>query len=99
MEDPVAQLVEHDTFNVGVLGSSPSGITAKTSAKAGVFLFQDLGGPKAWLVWRTAEVQEAFMYRAFPGLQKFQRIYQKLTRSANLSGAGALTFIAVVKQG
>jgi hypothetical protein len=26
-KDPVAQLVEHDTFNVGVLGSSPSGIT------------------------------------------------------------------------
>ena len=27
VEDSVAQLVEHDTFNVGVLGSSPSGIT------------------------------------------------------------------------
>jgi hypothetical protein len=38
VEDPVAQLVEHNTFNVGVLGSSPSGITTKTSAKAGVFL-------------------------------------------------------------
>lgn len=25
--DSVAQLVEHNTFNVGVLGSSPSGIT------------------------------------------------------------------------
>jgi hypothetical protein len=25
--DPVAQLVEHYTFNVGVLGSNPSGIT------------------------------------------------------------------------
>ena len=25
--DLVAQLVEHNTFNVGVLGSSPSGIT------------------------------------------------------------------------
>ena len=28
--DSVAQLVEHNTFNVGVLGSSPSGITNKT---------------------------------------------------------------------
>ncbi len=28
--DSVAQLVEHDTFNVGVLGSSPSGITKAT---------------------------------------------------------------------
>jgi hypothetical protein len=27
--DLVAQLVEHNTFNVGVLGSSPSGITEK----------------------------------------------------------------------
>ena len=27
--DLVAQLVEHNTFNVGALGSSPSGITKK----------------------------------------------------------------------
>jgi hypothetical protein len=27
LDDSVAQLVEHNTFNVGVLGSSPSGIT------------------------------------------------------------------------
>ena len=26
-DDSVAQQVEHDTFNVGVLGSNPSGIT------------------------------------------------------------------------
>ncbi len=26
-KDLVAQLVEHNTFNVGALGSSPSGIT------------------------------------------------------------------------
>ena len=31
-EDSVAQQVEHNTFNVGVLGSSPSWIT-KTEAK------------------------------------------------------------------
>jgi hypothetical protein len=35
--DSVAQLVEHDTFNVGVLGSSPSGIT-ENGAKAPFFL-------------------------------------------------------------
>jgi hypothetical protein len=29
--DLVAQLVEHNTFNVGVLGSSPSGITDEGS--------------------------------------------------------------------
>ncbi len=27
-EDPLAQQVEHNTFNVGVLGSSPKRITA-----------------------------------------------------------------------
>ena len=30
-DDSVAQLVEHYTFNVGVLGSNPSGITRKIS--------------------------------------------------------------------
>ena len=29
--DLVAQLVEHNTFNVGALGSSPSGITKRPS--------------------------------------------------------------------
>gem|GEM_PF-3398530 len=28
-DDSVAQLVEHYTFNVGALGSNPSGITSK----------------------------------------------------------------------
>lgn len=35
--DSVAQLVEHYTFNVGVLGSSPSGITTKASKKFEAF--------------------------------------------------------------
>lgn len=30
--DSVAQLVEHYTFNVGVLGSNPSGITTNTKS-------------------------------------------------------------------
>ena len=30
--DPLAQLVEHNTFNVGVLGSSPKRITSKIAA-------------------------------------------------------------------
>jgi hypothetical protein len=37
LDDSVAQLVEHDTFNVGVLGSSPSGIT-KAYQMIGFFL-------------------------------------------------------------
>ena len=35
--DFVAQLVEHNTFNVGVLGSSPSGITKNHSEMSGFF--------------------------------------------------------------
>ena len=39
--DLVAQLVEHNTFNVGALGSSPSGITNKSlgRCKSATFLF------------------------------------------------------------
>jgi hypothetical protein len=35
--DSVAQLVEHNTFNVRVLGSSPSGITMKAKGFSGVY--------------------------------------------------------------
>ena len=38
--DLVAQLVEHNTFNVGALGSSPSGVTG--SEKSELFLFDEL---------------------------------------------------------
>ena len=31
MDDSLAQLVEHNTFNVGVLGSSPKRITRRES--------------------------------------------------------------------
>ena len=34
-QDLVAQLVEHDTFNVGVLGSSLSGVTMRGISSAG----------------------------------------------------------------
>jgi len=39
--DSVAQLVEHYTFNVGVLGSNPSGITEneKGHSQSGFFYF------------------------------------------------------------
>ena len=39
--DSVAQLVEQYTFNVWVLGSSPSGIT-KLRRKSGLFLCEDV---------------------------------------------------------
>ena len=40
-DDLVAQLVEHNTFNVGVLGSSPSGITERSGSHtiAAFFVF------------------------------------------------------------
>ncbi len=36
--DSIAQLVEHNTFNVGVLGSSPSRVTKELNRKIGLFL-------------------------------------------------------------
>ena len=39
MDDPLAQLVEHNTFNVGVLGSSPKRITRRISAMRFSFPF------------------------------------------------------------
>jgi hypothetical protein len=42
MKDSVAQPVEHYTFNVGVLGSNPSGITENAKCakrKLGIFVF------------------------------------------------------------
>ncbi len=38
-DDSVAQPVEHNTFNVGVLGSSPSGITKATNPRFVAFSF------------------------------------------------------------
>ena len=44
--DSVAQLVEHYTFNVGVLGSNPSGITPLNQKPCkflqGFFVFKNL---------------------------------------------------------
>ena len=37
--DPVAQSVEHNTFNVGVPGSSPGGITENTAISNGCRFF------------------------------------------------------------
>ena len=39
LEDPLAQLVEHNTFNVGVLGSSPKRITPRKEAYRRISLF------------------------------------------------------------
>ncbi len=41
--DFVAQLVEHNTFNVGVLGSSPSGITRNHSEMSGFVVYKGFG--------------------------------------------------------
>ena len=39
LEDPLAQLVEHNTFNVGVLGSSPKRITKRALVRVSFFAF------------------------------------------------------------
>ena len=39
LEDPLAQLVEHNTFNVGVLGSSPKRITERALVRVSFFAF------------------------------------------------------------
>ena len=39
LEDPLAQLVEHNTFNVGVLGSSPKRITKRALVRVSFFVF------------------------------------------------------------
>ena len=39
LEDPLAQLVEHNTFNVGVLGSSPKRITKNERKHLSFFVF------------------------------------------------------------
>ena len=39
-DDSLAQLVEHNTFNVGVLGSSPKRITKERSSAMKTFSFK-----------------------------------------------------------
>ncbi len=40
-DDSLAQQVEHNTFNVGVLGSSPRRITEKAFGNGSLFLFKN----------------------------------------------------------
>ena len=44
-DDSLAQQVEHNTFNVGVLGSSPRRITDQAAGKAAFFVGY------SWLLW------------------------------------------------
>ena len=45
LEDPLAQLVEHNTFNVGVLGSSPKRITERALVRVSFFAFLQIEVP------------------------------------------------------
>ena len=63
LEDPLAQLVEHNTFNVGVLGSSPKRITERVLVRVSFLCFYILF-VKYWaflspLVWRRLTRLEA----------------------------------------
>ena len=50
--DPLAQSVEHNTFNVGVLGSSPKRITEKEVVKTSFFVSYRLDLKKSTISWR-----------------------------------------------
>ena len=53
LEDPLAQLVEHNTFNVGVLGSSPKRITERVLVRVSFLCFYILF-VKYWLFSRLS---------------------------------------------
>ena len=80
--DSVAQLVEHNTFNVGVLGSNPSGIT-KPLQKSGFCYFKSLIEDRYLAVslylFRKSFIihsifQLAFLFRHFRLLQNEQEV-------------------------
>ena len=54
----LAQLVEHDTLNVGVLGSSPRGSTKKTdiSIEISVFLMYELYDNLSVTIYMSAKI-------------------------------------------
>ena len=58
-DDSVAQLVEHYTFNVGVLGSSPSGITRENYKGRFKRLFLFEGESEAQLQLSNKKIKKA----------------------------------------
>ena len=67
-DDSLAQLVEHNTFNVGVLGSSPRRITEEATQSSGFFRIYTLriGGLRRYngglLVKMAHKIEAIFIY-------------------------------------
>ena len=71
MDDSLAQLVEHNTFNVGVLGSSPKRITRRESCSDVTLFFLCLSccfcylqfakqEPSLLIAWKSLNLTEKF---------------------------------------
>ena len=65
--DPLAQLVEHNTFNVGVLGSSPKRITKESESYTKVTLFFYALNAPVYMVQLNRELNQEWIFRiSFP---------------------------------
>ena len=65
--DPLAQLVEHNTFNVGVLGSSPKRITKESENYTKVTLFFYALNAPVYMVRLNRELNQEWIFRiSFP---------------------------------
>ena len=61
--DPLAQLVEHNTFNVGVLGSSPKRITKESESYTKVTLFFYALNSPVYMVQLNRELNQEWIFR------------------------------------
>ena len=65
--DSLAQLVEHNTFNVGVLGSSPKRITKESESYTKVTLFFYALNSPVYMVQLNRELNQEWIFRiSFP---------------------------------
>ena len=61
--DSLAQQVEHNTFNVGVLGSSPKRITKESESYTKVTLFFYALNAPVYLVQLNRELNQEWIFR------------------------------------
>ena len=101
--DSVAQLVEQYTFNVRVLGSNPSGITAKSPFlfyREGLFLYVPVGLPRTkpgvgCLNGAKVPAASCHRYRARGGRYWAAPGTRKAARSLRANGLAVIIIIAI----
>ena len=71
MDDSLAQLVEHNTFNVGVLGSSPKRITRRESCSDVTLFFLCLSGRFCYLQFAKQESSLLIAWKSLNLTEKF----------------------------